>query len=215
MKDSNTPVVTYINTKIAKQDLTLKKIVQGVTADKDREWTFEITLIPGEDMEMKTTYEFTGSRSGTIEFTKNTFGTYTAIVKLKHGESITIKDLVEGTSYKIVEREANQDGYTTNTTNNTEGTITNKDITVEFFNSTLPDIPDNPGNPNNPEIPKTPRKPGQPTMTYKTVNNKYIVRNNNITKNPRTFDNIKENIGLFVASIIMVSGSAISIFKKK
>ncbi len=215
LKDSNTPVVTYINTKIAKQDLTLKKIVQGVTADKDREWTFEITLIPGEDMEMKTTYEFTGSRSGTIEFTKNTFGTYTAIVKLKHGESITIKDLVEGTSYKIVEREANQDGYTTNTTNNTEGTITNKDITVEFFNSTLPDIPDNPGNPNNPEIPKTPRKPGQPTMTYKTVNNKYIVRNNNITKNPRTFDNIKENIGLFVASIIMVSGSAISIFKKK
>ena len=54
-------------------------------------------------------YSYTGSKTGTIKSGD--------IIKLKHGESITITGLPIGASYKVIELEANSDGYTTETTN--------------------------------------------------------------------------------------------------
>ncbi len=128
--------VKFINTNLAEQDLTIKKTVEGGAGEKEKEWHFDITLTPREDVTLADSYPYNGSKSGNLKFTKQEDGTYTGSITLKHGESVTIEGLPEGTKYKVSEEEANQDKYRTTTSDNTEGTLNNKvEVTVSFVNT--------------------------------------------------------------------------------
>ena len=130
--------IVYTNSRLTNKDLTLEKIVEGRTADKNREWTFEVTLIPDEDVSLDNSYPYTGSKEGRLDLTRNSDGTYTGIIKLKHGEKITVQGIPEGTQYKVIEKEANTEGYETTNTNNTEGKLQGENMpTVTFKNAKL------------------------------------------------------------------------------
>ncbi len=174
----DTEDVVFINTRIAKVGLTVEKVVKGNAGDKEREWTFEVRLTPPDGIELEKSYKYEGSKSGIIEFVKNADGTYTGLIRLKHGEKITILGLPEGTKYSIIELEANQEGYLTNVTGNDGLLVENSEAYVLFENSK--DEPDEP--PTEKQRKKTPK-----------------------TKNPYTGDDIGLNIGLFFTSLLQIS----------
>ncbi len=125
-------VVEFINSKYLKYDLTIEKKVTGI-GDKTKEWHFDITLTPMDGLLLNGTYNYVGSKTGTITFTRNADGTYTARITLRHGESITIQDLPEYTKYSVTEVEANQDGYET-TSQNESGELNKDGIKVVYTN---------------------------------------------------------------------------------
>ncbi len=116
--------IKYTNRKLSKHDLTISKEVTGDWADSSKEWSFIVKLTPNLDVSLNNSYHYDGSKNGEISLTKNSDSTYTGTVTLKSGQSITIKDLPEGTRYKVTEEEANQDGYTTIVTGDNEGMLT-------------------------------------------------------------------------------------------
>ncbi len=124
----DTQIVNFVNTKneIPKSSLTLSKSVLGTAGELTRDFTFKIELFDEEDNALTETFNYTGSKTGSI--------TSGSTVTLKHGESITIKDLPVGTKYKVTENEANTGGYTTTSTN-ASGTVTDKGIIVSFVNT--------------------------------------------------------------------------------
>ncbi len=132
----------YVNHYRARYDLTLKKLVHGEEGDPNEDWTFRIYLTPVEGEEIPTDYTYSGSKSGTLYFTKNEEdGTYSSEITLKHNESITLHNLISGTTYKIVEDNANLYGYETTVTegdtyNPSEGVI-DEDKNIEFVNTNL------------------------------------------------------------------------------
>ncbi len=143
--------VRFTNINLAAIDLTVEKEVTGESADTTRDWNFEITLIPASDVTLASSYEFEGNSTipevpapvgGTLNFVDNHNGTYTATITLKHGQSITIHGLPETTKYTVVEKEANQDGYFTSSTDNRTGILDEDDmgdgVTVKFTNELLP-----------------------------------------------------------------------------
>ncbi len=132
--------VEFINNNPAEYDITLGKIVEGFAGDKEKTWNFDITLTAPEGEEIPTEYVCEGEACPTpkIQFNKQEDNTYKATVQLKHGEGITIKDLLEGTTYNIVEQEADLDDYTTSHSGMASGTfgtnVTNDQI-VTFTNT--------------------------------------------------------------------------------
>ena len=117
----------FVNTKneTPKGSLTVSKIVGGNAGEQNRDFTFKIELFDENNNSLTGSYNYTGSKTGTI--------TSGETVTLKHSESITINDLPVNTTYKVTEVEANTDGYVTNMTNDT-GTITEGNITAMFEN---------------------------------------------------------------------------------
>ena len=125
--------IRFTNYKLSKHDITLAKKVEGAWGDKEKEWTFKITLEPLEYVILDKDYSYVGSKIGKISFADNGNGIYVGVVTLKHGETITIKDLPEGTHYNVEELEANQDGYTTRVDGPNKGTLNvneNKDSII-------------------------------------------------------------------------------------
>ncbi|NLB28237.1 MAG: hypothetical protein GX819_04750, partial [Clostridiaceae bacterium] len=96
----------FVNTKNL-GELTIKKIVNGISGDKTRKFTFELTLTDaeGREVEGKFAYKGTGVADGEIA----SGGT----VKLADGESIVIHGLPLDSTYKVVELEADEDDYIT------------------------------------------------------------------------------------------------------
>ena len=96
----------FVNTKNL-GELTIKKIVNGISGDKTRKFTFELTLTgaEGREVEGKFAYKGTGVADGEIA----SGGT----VKLADGESIVIQGLPLGSTYEVVELEADEDDYIT------------------------------------------------------------------------------------------------------
>ncbi len=133
--------VEFINNNPAEYDITLGKIVEGFAGDKEKTWNFDITLTAPEGEGIPTEYVCEGEACLTskIQFNKQEDNTYKATVQLKHGEGITIKDLLEGTTYKIVEQEADSDDYTTSHSGKASGTFgtggVTTDQTVTFTNT--------------------------------------------------------------------------------
>ncbi len=128
--------VMFTNRKLTKHDLTISKTVSGGWASKERDWTFKVTLTPADEVYLDTSYNYEGSKEGEISLTDNNDGSYSGTVTLKHNETITIKDLPEGTHYKVEEVEANSEGYTTRVTGHSEGTFVADTKTVEVaFNN--------------------------------------------------------------------------------
>lgn len=134
--------VEFVNNNPREYDIVLSKIVEGFAGDKEKEWNFKVTLTPPAGLTIPTTYQCTGIAcvDGAINFEHDeATNTYTAIIKLKHNETITIKDILEGTTYNIEELEADTDGYDTSHTGQTSGTFgsgsATRDQEVTFTNT--------------------------------------------------------------------------------
>lgn len=189
--------VVFTNSRKANLDLAIEKIVEGSEGDRTRNWTFEVTLTPPQGVTLDNFYMYTGSKIGNMNLTKNTDGTYTGIITLKHGEKITIQDIPEGTQYTVVEKEANTEGYTTTNTNNAEGTLESKVTpSVTFTNKKVGVRELEPEEPRNP---LTPRR---------------ITTSTNVW-NPRTGDNIKLFLTMFFVSVILIAISVGEITKNR
>ena len=132
-------IVRFTNTKLSKHDITISKKVTGAWADKEKEWTFKITLKPLDYVILEKEYRYTGSKEGLINFKYNQDGTYIGEVTLKNNDEITIQGLPQETKYKVEEIEANEEGYTTRVTGTEEGTLTygKEDPNIAFNNIKL------------------------------------------------------------------------------
>ena len=98
-------------------DLSLTKEVSGEGADTEREFSFTVTL---SDDTISGVY-------GDMVFDDGV-----ATVKAKHGHTVTALGLPAGVTYKIVEIEANQDGYATSSTGET-GAILKDEVAEAVF----------------------------------------------------------------------------------
>ncbi len=100
-------------------DLTVSKTVTGNMGNKEKEFEFTVSLTGCEaDGTYTLTYEKEASAdtlpSGNPPtVTADIAGTASVIVKLKHGQWVTIKELPKGASYTIKEADYSADGYTT------------------------------------------------------------------------------------------------------
>ena len=108
--DDATVPITVTNTRI-KYDLTLSKTVVGDNTSEREEFEFTITLTDSENKPVNGTFTFEGTVVEPKDTNEITFTDGEATVKLKHGQSITIKDLPEGANYQILE--AANANYTT------------------------------------------------------------------------------------------------------
>ena len=148
-------------------NLTISKVVTGDAGDKNKEFTFTVTLTDANGNPLEGEYSYTGSKEGTIKSGGE--------IKLKDGESVTISGLPIGTKYTVAEAEANKDGYTT-TSKGESGEITEKEQKAEFTNSkntepTKPTDPTNPTNPTDSTSPTSPKEPKKTTTTKRTESN--------------------------------------------
>ena len=127
----------FINKKLIYHNLTISKEVQGLAGDKNKEFTFNIILTPMEYLNLNTSYEYEGTKAGDLVFNKQNNGTYIGTIKLSHDDTVTLKNIPEGTKYEVQEVEANLDGYITNIEGNTIGTINNNDIEIKYINKKI------------------------------------------------------------------------------
>lgn len=136
LKDTDGESVKFINKKPSKNDLSISKLVTGGLGDKNKVWTFEITLTPDEDVTLLTEYSLEGIEEKKITLEVQPDGSSKGTIKLKSGETAVIKGLPENTTYKVVEKEANEDDYITTDNKTSEGLLdVNKK--VEFVNTKL------------------------------------------------------------------------------
>lgn len=127
--------VKFTNIKLSKHDLAISKRVQGNLGDIDKEWNFNVILTPESYVKLDT-LSYTGTKDGEIKLKLNNDGSYIGNISLKHGESITIKDIPEKTKYKVVELEANDNGYITTIEGSAEGIFGEKNSESVIFTNT-------------------------------------------------------------------------------
>ena len=130
---------TVTNTR--KGDLRVEKEVTGSDGQRNRDFTFTVTL---DDATIQGTYGDMTFENGVATFT------------LRHGQSATAEDLPAGLGYTVVEREANTNRYRTTYTGET-GTIPAGDTAVAHVENrrnrqTYPDYTEEPTP--TPEIPE-------------------------------------------------------------
>ena len=115
-------VATFVNTKNLPLTGSLKisKTVKGDLGDYEKEFDFVVNLGTSG------VYNYTGSKTGVIENGQT--------ISLKDGEYIVINGLPVGTTYWVVETEANQNGYVTSS-ENTSGEITEAGEFASFINT--------------------------------------------------------------------------------
>lgn len=124
--DGETKAADFINHLDFLGNLTIKKTVTGSEGDRNKDFTFRISLTDGEDNALPGRFDYEGSKEGDVASGEE--------ITLKHGQSITIKNLPADAKYAVTEVEANADGYTT-TVSGTTGVIENsKTATAAFTN---------------------------------------------------------------------------------
>ena len=117
---------TVMPKSLATGNLKISKTVKGNSGELDKVFHFQVTF----DTDIEFTYKDSKGNSGKIT-SGDTIG-------LKSGEYITIEDLPSGCKYSVVEKEANQDGYTTTYELN-DGTIVRfKTIDCNVINTKNP-----------------------------------------------------------------------------
>lgn len=110
-------------------DLMVEKTVTGSTGDTKKDFNFSVEL---SDTGINGIYGDMTFVNGVAEFT------------LKHNESKFATGLPAGTTYKVIETQANQDGYTTTATGNIGTIPTNGTAKAEFVNNKSDNLPDPP-----------------------------------------------------------------------
>lgn len=113
IKLRNKKIQTYGN-------LTVSKDVNGNKGDTNKDFHFTVTL---SDTSINGTYGDMTFKDGVATFT------------LKDNESLTATSLPTGITYKVIEQEANQDGYVTTSTNDKGYILNNQNIKVYFINT--------------------------------------------------------------------------------
>lgn len=105
-KDETKDKYTITNTlsTVATGDLLLSKTVDGIGADKEKEFRFELTMKTKDGNALQGSFpldsgEGKGTKTGTIYFDENGKGT----ISLKNSESAYITGLPEGTTYNVEE----------------------------------------------------------------------------------------------------------------
>lgn len=116
--------ITIVNTPVKKYgQLNIRKEVTGTGADTEKTFDFKVTF------DAAGSYRYTGSgiSDGTIQSRD--------IISLAHGQSITILDLPENTSYTVTELEDSAQGYQVSSTGST-GTIAADTVSQTVFVNT-------------------------------------------------------------------------------
>lgn len=141
--------------------LSMEKTVIGAGGDRLKSFVFTVALTGKDNKPLTGTYSYTGiateegvNAPAPDVLTLNARGE--GQISLKHGQKITISGLPAGTSYKVTEDEANQDGYTTEETDGTGIIVKDEEKTAKFVN----DKPKNPEETTTPE--ETPEEPTTP-----------------------------------------------------
>lgn len=136
-------------------DLAISKTVGGNAGDQNKYWSFELDLRDRNGNALTESYSYRGSQSGVIA----NGGT----ISLKHGESVTIDGLPEGTHYCVTEKEANRNGYKTTVTGGSGEIMAGKTAEAVFQNEKeeeKPVQPEKPGEPDKPGKADEPEKSG-------------------------------------------------------
>lgn len=129
VKVKNDPIVGH---------LAVQKTVDGNAGDTNKDWHFTIEL-KNAGMPLSGTFVYTGTsvpgvpapESGVLTLD----GDGKTTIQLRHGQTITIRDIAPGVSYTVTEVEGNADGYVT-TFQNAEGLIPeNGTVTAAFINT--------------------------------------------------------------------------------
>lgn len=126
---------SFVNTYSA-GTLDISKTVEGNLGDKDKYFEFKVTLRGVEGKTYEESYAVTGGSEGASNPTSIKIGEETTF-KLKHGDTISIKNLPYGVSYTVTETAAA--GYTT-TRNGDDSTVNAADQKVEFTNTRIGDV---------------------------------------------------------------------------
>ena len=136
--------------------LTVAKTVAGAAGEKDRAWSFTVTL---SDDTVSGNYGDMTFQSGKASFT------------LKHGESRTASGLPAGLAYTVTEQEANQERYIT-TASGAAGTIPDGGTATAAFTNSRSSQPADPppthdrrDPPDDPGAPLPTGESGDPTVS--------------------------------------------------
>ena len=120
-------------------DLTISKTVSGNLANRFKAFSFTLTLTDDNNQPLAGTFTCEGALNS---ITTGSDGT--ATFTLKHGQSVTIKGIPDGSHYTVTEEDLSADGYTT-TVNETAGRVASGDVTqnvtVSYNNDRTADIP--------------------------------------------------------------------------
>ena len=142
----------FVN-EYATQNLTISKTVSGNQGSKDKFFAFTVEIsgaVAGTKytVDLSNAQATSGSTAATIadnagksnpaELTANENGAVTQVFYLKHGQSIVIKGLAQGTGYAVSE---NAEDYKSTKTDSGNGTVQTADITVAFENSRSGAVP--------------------------------------------------------------------------
>ena len=123
-------------TNAAEGQLSVTKTVDSnVEGDEDKTFTFTVEL-SNENVAVDGTYKTTITEAGattsgadlTVAGGKGTF-------TLKHGQTITIGGIPNGTGYTVTETDARQDGFTTNSVNASGSIATGANAAATFTNT--------------------------------------------------------------------------------
>ena len=139
IKAEETANVAYTNIRDT-GDLAITKVVSGTGGDVNREFDFTLTLTKNEyganvDGTYDTTLTTATEAGTTTEDGTLTVSGGTAEFKLKHGQTITIKGLPDGTGYEVTEIVPTADGYTVTKTGD-EGAIDKDTPATATFTNT-------------------------------------------------------------------------------
>lgn len=104
-------------------NVTLDTAIEGKGADPDKEFEYTITFSNGQF------YAYSGSKSGTVASGDT--------IILKDGEAITIKDIPDGITYTIVQKDYTDEGYATDpeSLTRTGSIVAEETATAKFVNS--------------------------------------------------------------------------------
>lgn len=115
--------------------LKVSKTVTGNLGDRDKYFTFKVTLTGEQDKNYADSYAVTG---GSYEENPTTVKVgEPAVFHLKHGDTISISNLPYGVTYTVEETAA--EGYTTEKTGDS-GSISSAEATAAFTNTKEGDI---------------------------------------------------------------------------
>lgn len=120
-------------------DFKVKKTVSGNQGEKERAFSFKITITPSTVGEKYKAVIDEGKYSESQiviqdENLEDDSTNATATFSLKHDQTLHIYGLSENDEYTVIENDANTDGYTTAVPGNATGNLTTDNVVVEFIN---------------------------------------------------------------------------------
>lgn len=136
-KDQNTlnkTPILFSNT-YATEELEISKTVKGMFADKNKDFTFRVTLDETNTLPANTVLNakktFNDGHNETVTITVGQENEFT----LKHNETLLISNLPEGLTYSV--NEDSTTGYTCEMTDSDQGVMSDDGASVSFVNTKI------------------------------------------------------------------------------